>query len=236
MLALRKRLSYQQAKWALVLLLLLSLLMSSFQVFFDWQDEKSTIQKQVMSTLQIVENAATEAAYSLDETLAKKVLTGLMRSNSFHTARLEDDLGYELASTYRPLEPLSSRWLSEHIFSDLPKFFRLNLRRNNDLEVGTIVVTIDSGTVTNGFIRRSFRLIGTSLLSAMLLGAAMFMLFYVQISHPLSRLIGQLSLLEKAENDPAQLQFKQTSREDELGILARTITALWHKRKKLKVN
>jgi len=234
MLALRKRLSYQQAKWALVLLLLLSLLMSTFQVFFDWQDEKATIQKQVTSTLQIVENAATEAAYSLDETLAKKVLTGLMRSNSFHTARLEDDLGYELASTYRPLEPVSSRWLSERIFSDLPKYFRLNLKRNDHLAVGTIIVTIDSGSVTNGFIRRSFRLISTSLLSAMLLGAAMFMLFYVQISHPLSRLIGQLSLLEKAENDPAQLQFKQTSREDELGILARTITALLHKRKKVE--
>ena len=234
MLALRKRLSYQQAKWALVLLLLLSLLMSTFQVFIDWQDEKATIQKQVMSTLYIVENAATEAAYSLDETLAKKVLTGLMRSNSFHTARLEDDLGYELASMYRPLEPLSLRWLSERIVSDLPQHFRLPLNRNNHLEVGTIIVTIDSGTVTNGFIRRSFRLIGTSLLSAMLLGAAMFMLFYVQISHPLSRLIGQLSLLEKAENDPAQLQFKQTSREDELGILARTITALWHKRKKVE--
>ncbi|NLQ17241.1 EAL domain-containing protein [Marinomonas sp. M1K-6] len=234
MLALRKRLSYKQAKWALLLLLSLSLVMSALQIFMDWQEEKATIQNQVMSTLHIVENSAVEAAYSLDEGLAKKVLIGLMRSNSFHQARLEDDLGYELASMYRPLEPLSLRWLSEKVFNDLPESFRLELNRSSHLSVGAIMVTIDSGTVTNGFIRRSIRLIMTSMASALLLGVAMFMLFYIQISHPLSRLIGQLSLLEKEENDPAQLQFKQTSRDDELGILVRTITALWHKRKKVE--
>lgn len=234
MLPLRKRLSYKQAKWALVLILLLSLLMSTFQVFLDWQEEKTTIQNQVMSTLHIVQNSATEAAYSLDEDLAKKVLMGLMRSNSFYKARLEDDLGYELASAYRSLDPLSLRWLSENIFSGLQRHFSLPLMRSNHLSVGTLMVTIDSGTVTNGFIRRNIRLITTSLISAMLLGAAMFMLFYVQISHPLSRLIVQLGQLEKEDDDPAQLKFKQTAREDELGILARTITALWHKRKKVE--
>lgn len=234
MLPLRKRLSYKQAKWALVLILLLSLSMSTFQIFIDWQDEKATIQNQVMSTLHIVENAATEAAYSLDEELAKKVLIGLMRSSSFYKARLEDDLGIELASAYRSLEPLSLRWLSEKVFSGLPQHFNLPLMRNNHRSVGTLMVTIDSGTVTNGFIRRNIRLITTSLMSAFLLGAAMFMLFYVQISHPLSRLIDQLGQLEREDNDPAQLNFKQTAREDELGILARTITALWHKRKKVE--
>ncbi|PJE53707.1 EAL domain-containing protein [Marinomonas polaris] len=234
MLPLHKRLSYKQAKWALVLILLLSLSMSTFQIVIDWQDEKATIQNQVMSTLHIVENAATEAAYSLDEELAKKVLTGLMRSNSFYKARLEDDLGTELASSYRSLEPLSLRWLSEKVFSGLPQHFSLPLMRNNHLSVGTLMVAIDSGTVTNGFIRRNIRLITTSLMSAFLLGAAMFMLFYVQISHPLSRLIDQLGQLEREDNDPAQLKFKQTAREDELGILARTITALWHKRKKVE--
>ncbi|MGP3426986.1 hypothetical protein ACTVFR_22585, partial [Escherichia coli] len=134
----------------------------------------------------------------------------------------------------RSLDPLSLRWLSEKVFSGLPQHFSLPLMRNNHLSVGTLMVTIDSGTVTNSFIRRNIRLITTSLISAFLLGAAMFMLFYVQISHPLSRLIDQLGQLEREDNDPAQLKFKQTAREDELGILARTITALWHKRKKVE--
>ncbi|QRV25570.1 putative bifunctional diguanylate cyclase/phosphodiesterase [Marinomonas foliarum] len=234
MLPLRKRLSYKQAKWALMLILLLSLSMSSLQIFVDWQDEKATIQSQVMSTLYIAENAATEAAYSLDEDLAKKVLTGLMRSDSFYKARLEDDLGYELASAYRPLQPMFLRGLSGKVFSGLPQDFRLTLMRHAHLSVGAVIVSIDSGAVTNGFLRRNFRLLATSLISALLLGAAMFMLFYVQISHPLSRLIEQLGMLEKEDNGPAQLRFTQTAREDELGILARTITALWHKRKKVE--
>jgi len=233
MLALRKRLYYKQAKWALLLLLLLSFLMSVFQVLTDWQEEKETIRKQVMSTLFIVEDAATEAAYALDTDLAKKVLSGLMLSKSFYKARIEDDLGNELASQYMPLSKLSLRWLSDDLFSDLQHTFTLPLIRNA-YKVGILTVSIDSVALTNGFLHRNIRLISTSILSAFLLGAAMFVLFYVQISRPLSRLISQLSLLEKDDNDPLQVQFTQTSREDELGILARTITALWHKRKKVE--
>ena len=234
MLELRKRLYYKQAKWALLLLLLLSFLMSVFQALTDWKEEKETIRKQVMSTLYIVEDAATEAAYALDTGLAKKVLSGLMLSKSFYNAKIEDDLGNELASQYMPLAKLSWRWLSDDLFGDLQHTFTLPLTRNDNYKVGTLTVSIDSVALTNGFLRRNVRLVSSSLLSAFLLGAAMFILFYVQLSRPLSRLIDQLSRLEKYDNDPLQVQFPQTSREDELGILARTITALWHKRKKVE--
>ncbi|SHF38496.1 diguanylate cyclase/phosphodiesterase [Marinomonas polaris DSM 16579] len=234
MLVLRKRLYYKQAKWALVLLLLLSFLMSIFQILSDWKEEKETIKNQVMSILHIVEDAATEAAYTLDKDLAKKVLTGLMLSNSFYKAKIEDDLGNELASKYMPLSKLSLRWLSDDLFSDLQHTFTLPLISNDTYKAGLLTVSIDSVALTNGFLRRNIRLITTSLISAFLLGAAMLILFYVQISRPLYRLIDQLSWLEKDDNDPIQLKFKQTAREDELGILARTITALWHKRKKVE--
>lgn len=179
MLALRKRLSYKQAKWALLLLLLLSLLMSVFQIVADWHEEKQTIQKQVLSTLQIVKDSATEAAYSLDEDLAKKVLTGLMKSNNFHTARLDDDLGNELASAFQPLPAVFLRGLSSQLFSDLPSNFTLSLYRDAYFQVGMLTVTIDRVALANGFLRRNVRLLLTSLFSALLLGAAMLMLFYV---------------------------------------------------------
>lgn len=235
MLALRKSLSYRQAKWALLLLSLLSLTISAFQVFADWKEEKANIQSNVMSTLYIIENSVTEAAYILDEDFAKKMLLGLMRSNDFHKATLEDDAGKELASTYRPLVPLSFRWLSEKIFRGLPLKFSLPLVHSERLSsVGMLTVEIDSGVVKNSFIQRNVRLILTSLMSALLLGVTMFMLFYFQISRPLSRLIERLRLLDKDGDDPIQLKFKQTAREDELGVLARTITALWHKRRKVE--
>lgn len=234
MLALRKRLSYRQAKWALLLLSLLSLTISAFHVFADWKEEKASIQSNVMSTLYIIENSVTEAAYLLDQDFSKKVLLGLMRSNDFHKTTLEDDLGRELASTYRPLVPLASRWLSEKIFRGLPLQFSLPLVHNERLPVGTLIVEIDSGVVKNNFIQRNVRLILTSLMSALLLGVTMFMLFYFQISRPLSRLIERLSLLDKEGDDPTQLEFNQTAREDELGVLTRTIAALWHKRRKVE--
>ena len=240
MLALHKRLSYKQAKWALLLLSFLSLTVSIFQIFSDWKEERVNIQHQVMSTLYIVESAATEAAYILDGDFSRKIITGLMRSNDFYKIRLENEDGDELASVSRPLATLSSSWLSEQVFSGLPESFHLTLKHHSYLDlgqamkVGELIVYIDNGVVKNSFIQRNVRLIITSVLSALLFGFAVFILFYVQISRPLSRLTEQLSVLEKEDDHSDELQFKQSIREDELGVLSRTISALWHKRKKVE--
>lgn len=231
MLALRKRLSYKQAKWALVLMLLLSVAMSSFQIFSDWREEKDSIHQRIMATFSAVKSATTEAAYTLNSSLAEQVLAGLIQSNVFREVILKDDLGNQLAYLHRPVTPTSFRWLSDFLFSGLTQNVVLPLSYNNRLTVGTVTGVVDVGAVTTSFISRSLRLMGTTLVMTLLFGIAMMTLFYLQTSRPLNRFIAKLALLSDKTPSNEVLQFDETSRNDELGVLARTFSALWHQQK-----
>ncbi|MEO9654244.1 putative bifunctional diguanylate cyclase/phosphodiesterase [Marinomonas sp.] len=234
MLTLRKRLSYKQAKWALVLLLILSILLSAYQVYSDWQAEKHNIANQVRATLDVIEYPIVEAAYALDEVETQKLLTGLIRSAYFHEAKVVDDYGIEIASAYHPTEKLPFHWLINSVFTGLEHTYHLPLYHDPAIWVGTLTVQLDADKVVGRFIGRNLQLVATVLSAIVILGAGLLTLFYFLSSRPLNRLIDQLSYLEDDVNDPEQVRFAHTSREDELGILSRNITALWHKRKRVE--
>lgn len=234
MLTLRKRLSYKQAKWALILLLSLSSVMSCYQIFADWQEEKAAIYEQVTAVLDAVEFPAVDAAFAFDDEQSKRLLNGLMRAPSFHEAKIVDDFGIELASAFRP--PTERPWsgVLRWLLSDLPTTYQRPLWHSDKLLVGNLSVSLDFNLATQHFLSRNIHLLVTAFVSVVLLGAAMLSLFYFQSSRPLNHLISHLSRLEQEDNDPEQVYFAHTSRDDELGVLARNITALWHKRKKVE--
>ena len=234
MLTLRKRLSYKQAKWALVLLFILSILLSGYQVYSDWQAEKHNIANQVRATLDVIEYPIVEAANALDEEQTKQLLTGLIRSAYFHEAKVVDDYGIEIASAYHPTEKLPFHWLINSVFTGLEHTYHLPLYHDPAIWVGTLTVQLDADKVVGRFIDRNLQLVATVLSAIVILGAGLLTLFYFLSSRPLNRLIAQLSYLEDEVNDPEQVRFAHTSREDELGILSRNITALWHKRKRVE--
>ncbi|WP_191601860.1 putative bifunctional diguanylate cyclase/phosphodiesterase [Marinomonas algicola] len=230
MLALKDRLFYKQAKYALILILLYSLLFSFFQMSMDWKAEKKNIEHQTWSTLHIIQNAATVAAYTLDRNLADQVVSGLMRTQNFYHAQISDDLGNLLARRDRAVEPLFHQWIIESILDGLTRKYDMTLLQEGRI-VGELWVALDATVVLSNFIHRNLFLVTTVFISAFLLGLAMLLLFFLQTSQPLFLLIEQLASLEKSANEPNQLEFQSTSRSDEFGVLSRTFTALWHKRK-----
>lgn len=231
MLALRKRLSYKQAKWALGLMLLLSIIMSSFQIIADWREEKDSIHHRIMATFNTVKSATTEAAYTLNSSLAERVLAGLIQSDVFREVTLKDELGNQLAYLYRPVKPSNFRWLSDYLFNGLTKRVVLPLNYDGRITVGSVTGVVDVGAVTASFISRSVRLVGITITMTLLFGISMMTLFYLLTSRPLNRFIKKLSQLSDKTLSSTTLQFEETSRDDELGVLARTFSALWHQQK-----
>lgn len=229
MLALRKRLSYKQTKWVLLLLLSMTVSVSIYHIYSDWQEEKSNIHKRVIGTLEIVQNAATESAYTLDNSLAEKVLAGLTRSNLFYRMDLSDDLGNHMAVYQRPLASNSFSWISDYLSKDLSQYYVLELTRD-DMKVGRLEAEIDYDVVTANFISRSIRLVSITLFGILIVGAVMLTLIYIQTSRPISQFIERLSLLAKKQSTQGGVYFPESARDDELGVLARTFTELWHQR------
>ncbi|WP_067095422.1 putative bifunctional diguanylate cyclase/phosphodiesterase [Marinomonas atlantica] len=234
MLELHKRLSYKQAKWALVLLIAMGILGSSFQIFTDWREEKENISGRMVGTLETVENAAIESAYTLDSNLAKQVLSGLMRTNVFYEIVLRDDLSNEMAYYYRPISSHSYSWLSDYLANDLKQTYTLELKRG-DLRVGELTASIDNRAVTENFISRTLRLITTTILATLVLSTAILTLIYFQTSRPLSRFIQQLGSVGQRKLNNEGLHFTEINRDDEIGVLARTFSTLWHQRQTVEV-
>lgn len=231
MLKIRDRLYYKQAKWALGLMLVLSISISSFQIYSDWQEEKANIHSRIESSLNTVKSAATEAAYSLDANLAKQVVAGLIQSNVFREVSFRDDLGNELAHFYRPMTHPAFYWLTQYLFRGLVTQVSLPLIYHDALHVGVVKAYVDVKAVTASFLARSSRLVVTTLLACLLFGLAVLTLIYLQTSRPLTNFIAKLSLLNDTDYSKQQLNFPEAARNDELGVLSRTFSALWHQQK-----
>jgi diguanylate cyclase (GGDEF)-like protein/PAS domain S-box-containing protein len=229
----RKSLFYSQIKKALLFLCLILFVISGLFIREDWKNRKISLQKQILSSLHSVEYFASEAVVFSDLVAAEKVLQGLMSHRAYYETKLENSTGKVLASTYRPLAEVSTRWISDALLRGLPEVFAMDLIVD-DYAVGRLVVHVDSAELVSGFVQRNIRGIVVVFCSAALLGGMIFLLVYFQLSRPLFRLTNQLSVLDEADVEPDQFQFKEAAREDELGILARTMTALWHKRRKVE--
>lgn len=187
MAAYRKSLFYSQIKRALLFLCLVLFLISGLSIVGDWQKRKVVLQKQIMSSLHGVEYFASEAVVLSDVTAAENVLKGLMFHRGYYETKLENAEGKVLASTYRPLAEVSTRWLSDVLLRGLPKVFVMELVVD-DYSVGRLVVHVDTAELVSGFVWRNIRGSTIAFCSAILLGGLIFLLVYFQLTRPLSRL------------------------------------------------
>ena len=186
MLPLRKRLSYQQAKWALMLVLFLGIIVSGVQIVMDWQYEHKSVDTRVEKIMNTLKDPAIQAAYSLDKQLAAQVISGLMIDDAIFEAELQDDLGGVIAR--QRLEPSNDdlSWLTELLVGRVI-FFTTSLHVDPDLRVGQINVWVDGAIITSDFVSRSIRVLLFGLARNLILGVALLGLFYALTSRPLAQ-------------------------------------------------
>lgn len=233
MIALRDRLSYKQAKCLILILLLVGFLVSMFQAYYDWQDEKRNIINRVNGTLETLEDAATEAAYTLDNNLAERVISGLVKTDLFYQIHINDDLGNRMAYFHRSPTQTQFNWVAVQLSNDLQRHYQLPLIRNN-MNVGQLNANIDYGLITANFVSRNIRLLTSTFLVTILLGVIILTFIYFQTSRPLTRFIEQLSHLSQRQSIQGHIHFPETSRKDELGLLAQTFASLLQQRQAIE--
>jgi len=234
MLPLRKRLSYQQAKWALMLVLFVGVIVSVAQIAIDWQHEQKNVDARIEGVMSILKDPAVQAAYSLDRQLAVQVISGLMKEDAIFEAELQDDLGGVIAR--QRVEPSNDYfdWLTELLVGRIllfstPLFVEPNLR------VGQINVWVDGATITSDFLSRSIRVLLFGLARNLVLGITLLGLFYTLTSRPLSQITHQLKRLNHIDKKSKALSYLDGHREDELGVLVETFNQVWASRDQAEV-
>ena len=91
------RLSYKQARLTVLVGFVLGMLLSVLQIGIDYASEDASINREILSLLEISHNPASRIAYNIDAELAQELTLGLLRSPAIIAAQLTDNNGTVLA-------------------------------------------------------------------------------------------------------------------------------------------
>ncbi|AMB88278.1 hybrid sensor histidine kinase/response regulator [Pseudomonas agarici] len=217
-----QRLSYKQA-WLTVLVgFILGTLLSLVQIGLDYASENASINREILSLLEISHNPASRIAYNIDAELAQELTLGLLHSPAVLRAQLIDNNKLVLASVERPRQSGSYRMISDYLFGADRQFEdRLFLSHLPDESLGTLHLDVDTYTFGIRFLKRAEVTLLNGFARSLILTGILLGLFYVLLTKPLVGVIRALSSAQPGTARQSRLEFPPGHDNDEIGVLVK---------------
>jgi signal transduction histidine kinase/CheY-like chemotaxis protein len=216
------RLSYKQARLTVLVGFILGTLLSLLQIGIDYASEDASINREILSLLEISHNPASRIAYNIDAELAQELTMGLMRSPAIIGAKLTDNNNVVLASVKRPGLQSGYRVISDFLFGANRQFEdRLFLDHLPDESLGTLQLEVDTYAFGSRFLRRAEVTLLNGFARSLILTGILLALFYVMLTKPLVRVIRELSGRDPRSAQPTWLEYPAGHEHDEIGVLVK---------------
>jgi signal transduction histidine kinase/CheY-like chemotaxis protein len=216
------RLSYKQARLTVLVVFVLGMLLSVLQIGIDYASEDASINREILSLLEISHNPASRIAYNIDAELAQELTLGLLRSPAIIGAKLTDNNGSILAKVKRPGLQSDYRVLSDLLFGANRQFEdRLYLDHLPSESLGTLQLDVDTYSFGYRFLRRAEVTLINGFARSLLLSGILLALFYVMLTKPLVRVIRELSGRDPRSAEPTSLECPAGHANDEIGVLVK---------------
>ncbi len=216
------RLSYKQARLTVLVGFILGMLLSLLQIGIDYASEDASINREILSLLEISHNPASRIAYNIDAELAQELTLGLLRSPAIIGARLIDNNGNVLADVKRPGQQSGYRMISDLLFGAERQFEdRLYLDHLPNESLGTLKLDVDTYSFGYRFLRRAEVTLLNGFARSLILTGILLTLFYVMLTKPLVRLIHELSSRDSRSGEPTPLECPAGHANDEIGVLVK---------------
>ncbi|MDI2591201.1 response regulator [Pseudomonas sp. N3-W] len=216
------RLSYKQARLTVLVGFILGTLLSLVQIGIDYASEDASINREILSLLEISHNPASRIAYNIDAELAQELTLGLLRSPAIISAQLTDNNNTVLASVKRPTTQSGYRVISDFLFGANRQFEdRLFLDHLPDESLGVLHLDVDTYAFGSRFLRRAEVTLLNGFARSLILTGILLALFYVMLTKPLVRVIRELSGRDPRSAQPTSLEFPAGHENDEIGVLVK---------------
>ena len=216
------RLSYKQARLTVLVGFILGTLLSLLQIGIDYASEDASINREILSLLEISHNPASRIAYNIDAELAQELTLGLLRSPAIIGAQLTDNNSTVLASVKRPGVQSGYRVISDFLFGANRQFEdRLYLDHLPTESLGTLRLDVDTYSFGNRFLRRAEVTLLNGFARSLLLTGILLALFYVMLTKPLVRVIRELSSRDPRSTESTSLECPTDHENDEIGVLVK---------------
>jgi len=216
------RLSYKQARFTVLVGFILGTLLSLLQIGIDYASEDASINREILSLLEISHNPASRIAYNIDAELAQELTLGLLRSPAIISAQMTDNNGNVLANVKRPELQSGYRVISDFLFGAKRQFEdRLYLDHLPNESLGTLSLEVDTYAFGSRFLRRAEVTLLNGFARSLILTGILLALFYVMLTKPLVRLIRELSARDARSAEPTTLECPAGHANDEIGVLVK---------------
>jgi signal transduction histidine kinase/CheY-like chemotaxis protein len=216
------RLSYKQARLTVLVGFILGTLLSLLQIGIDYASEDASINREILSLLEISHNPASRIAYNIDAELAQELTLGLLRSPAIIGAQLTDNNNTVLANVKRPEVQSGYRVISDFLFGANRQFEdRLYLDHLPTESLGTLRLDVDTYSFGNRFLRRAEVTLLNGFARSLLLTGILLALFYVMLTKPLVRVIRELSSRDPRSTESTSLECPTDHENDEIGVLVK---------------
>ena len=221
---LSQRLSFKQAKLAVIAAFLLGLALSLVQIFLDFRNEQVRIDSFVEQVLQTVRGTAAQAAYGLESDLGNRVISGLFEYDSIIRAEISSDVGGLLAGTDRTDKMSQQQGILGLAIDTEPKAYATDLFiLDHASAIGRLTVWIDPNLAFKDFRDRIGLIIVLGVVRSLILAGLLTVLFYFLLTKRLARLSDTVSQISTEDLENAKVDPEDTEQTDELGLLAKTI-------------
>lgn len=218
----RDRISFKLARTGVVLAFLIGLLLSSFQLYWDYREQLSAHDAIVKRILAVAQPPASRAVHILDEDLAAEVVNGLLEYHFIKSAEIYDDLGIELARMDREVESTGSRWLTRNITDEFRDYtVPLQAVAHQGVAPGRLTVTVDRDAALSDFFGRSMFVLGGGIVRNMILVLLLFAAYYFLITKPLILLADSISKIDPEKQEGGKAYINPRHADDELGLVAK---------------
>jgi signal transduction histidine kinase/CheY-like chemotaxis protein len=201
---------------------ILGTLLSLLQIGIDYASEDASINREILSLLEISHNPASRIAYNIDAELAQELALGLLRSPAIISARLTDNNNTVLASVKRPELQSGYRVISDFLFGAKRQFEdRLYLDHLPSESLGVLSLEVDTYAFGSRFLRRAEVTLLNGFARSLILTGLLLALFYVMLTKPLVRVIRELSGRDPRSAEPTTLECPAGHANDEIGVLVK---------------
>lgn len=215
-----KGISFRLAKVGVVLAFVLGLVMSSIQLYLDYQGQEEALQALINRVIEVAAPPAARAVHTLDDDLSVEVVNGLLTYDFIYNVSITDELGNVLARGTKPRKETATSWLTRHIAGDSRRYSAsLSIPGYGDTTTGKIEFDVDLNTALAGFFDRSVFVILSGFFRNMLLVLMLFGAFYYLLTRPLIRLVSEIKAINPEHPAEKRLTSLPDHRTDELAQL-----------------
>lgn len=212
-----RRLSFRILRWVLLTALAVGLILSTLQVAIDARQVSREFDQRALATMTLVEEAATQAVYSIDSELGRQVIDGLFRQQGVISATISHSRqGLLLAQRVGNPSELPLRGLTDPIFAG-ERRYSTPLTRSNGQTYGTLSIRVDTAYSAQRWLERASLMLLSGMVRAIFLSLVLYLVFHYLVTKPLMRIIHAICRIDPERPADHLITLPPSQQSNELG-------------------